>query len=433
MKQTKHIALALTICMPLLLTSCNTTSTSVGGSDNTFKNVNSAAYVLDDAAVRKTFPEIYERFENDADIIKNKEYDNLNFDEAVFSDPPQIDSISELKLVKLTGKSTDEIYEFFCKTVDTLTNNKYTVEEKRYEIRFYDAERDESLPYPYQWPNIDDYKNGQETDDPWLVLNDKINYFWLGGGRIICYNNGDLVDYEGGNRAEVDLEHYSMYSNGEHKHIRYTEDLSCTDTYRLIDGEISIADAAKFAQDYIDNLAYTPYVDANLPKPLIYAVNVFDIGGGCYGYDFMITYTYNGVWFDRYEAKKGERGWQGVVTDYDERNYGSWMGCIDMIRTDRINRFADVSIGYDVVEGEPTTEIITVGSAADSVSEFFSDHMNFTVTEVSMVWLQTNEYNVAEQQEAYPCWKFKMCVDNEMYHTFVNVITGEIYLYVQVV
>lgn len=429
MKQTKQIALALTICLPLLLAACNNTTTTASGGDNSVENANSTAYIADDAAVRKTFSEIRESFDSDIETIKSKEYDNLNFDKAVFSPPPQIDSISELKLVKLGGKSPDEVYDFFCNAVDTLTYNKYSDEEKRYEIRFGDGELDESLPFPYRWPNIDEYKNGQETTYPWPLIDDTNYFIWMASGVIHKFNNGDLVDYDGVDRTDGVLEGYTILA---HQHVFYTEDLSCTDTYRLVDGEISIADAAKFAQNYIDKFDYTPYDDANLPKPVIYAVNVFDIGGGCYGYDFMTTYEYNGVWFDRYEAKKGERGWHGSGTDYDNRSYGSWMGFADMIKTDEIHTFGSIWFGYDVIEAEPTTEIITVGSAANAISEFFSGFMKFTITEVSMVWLHTNEGD-APVQEGYPCWKFKMYANGEIYHTFVDVITGEIHLYIQAV
>ena len=128
MKQTKQIALALTLCLPLLLTACNNAPTVADGSSG---GESSAAYVANNAAERKTVHEIRDSFDSDIEAIKSKEYHNLNFDKAVFSPPPQIDSISELKLMRLTGKSTDEIYDFFCKTVDTLTDNKYTDEEKR--------------------------------------------------------------------------------------------------------------------------------------------------------------------------------------------------------------------------------------------------------------------------------------------------------------
>lgn len=430
MKNFLRAIILLTVCCSVLITSgcasdTRSNSSSVSEPDTGSESSNVSESKPDNGFELMPISEIRESFEKDAENIKNKEYDNLNFDKAVFFPPPQIDSISELKLVKLAGKSTDEVYDFFCKTVDTLTDNKYTDEEKRNEIRFFDAEPDESKPDPYKWPNIDEYKNGKETGNPWTVIDNKDYFIWM-SGVILKFNNGDLLDHEGVERVHLEG-NYSMLS---HRHVLYTEDLTSTDTYRLVDGEISIADAAKFAQNYLDDLAYTPYADANLPKPRIYAVNVFDIGGDCYGYDFMITYEYNGVWFDRYESKQGGRGMRLSETDYDKRNYGSWMGCIDMIRTDKIHCFADICKPRDVVEAEPKTEIITVGSAADAVSEFFSRYMNFTVTEVSIVWLDTNEWGAA-YQEAYPCWKFKMYANGEIYHTFVDVITGEIHLYVQ--
>lgn len=415
---------------PLSDDGCNTPPTASGG-ENPIESANSIASIADDDVARKNFSEIRESFDSDVEAIKSKVYDNLNFDKAIFAPPPEVDSISELKLVKLSGKSVDEIYDFFGDAVDELTDNKYSDEEKRREIRFGDGERDERKSPPYDFPNIDEYKNGQETDDPWPLLDDKNYFIWLGGGVILKYNNGDLLDYEGVDRANAHLEgDYTMMS---HRHVLYTEDLTSTETYRLVDGELSIADAAKFAQNYIDELAYTPYVDANLPKPIIYAVNVFDIGNGNYGYDFLITYEYNGVRFDRYEVIKGRsRGWTCVQTDYDKRIYGSWMGCIDMIRTDKIHCFADISMQYDVVENEPVTDIIPLNSAADIISDFYSGSMKFNVKEVSMVWLHTNVYGAAKQ-EAYPCWKFKMQANGEIYHTFVDVITGEVHLYIQAV
>ena len=429
MKRTKHIALAMTTCVSLLLTGCNNGSTTASSGDDYVESVNSTTYIADDTAVRKTFAEIRDNFEKDVETIKNKEYDNLNFSKAEFFAPPQIDSISELKLVELKGKSTDEIYDFFCKTIDRLSDNKYTDEKKRYEIRFIDAASDESNSFPYNYPNIDEIKSGHENAYQSPYIGDENYYIDMISGVIYGFDNGDMIDYDGVERESTNFQLYHML-NDVHRHILYTEDLTSAATYKLVDGEISIADAAKFAQKYIDEFDYTPYDDAILPKPVIYAVNVFDIGGGNYGYSFMITYEYNGIWFDRYETKIGARGYQCVSTDYDKQDYDSWMGCIEMIRTDKIHSFRDISMIYGVEEGEPATEIITVDSAADAVSEFFSGFMKFTITDVSMVWLRTRAYET--DAEGFPCWKFKMYADGEIYHTFVDVITGEIHLYIQV-
>lgn len=64
------------------------------------------------------------------------------------------------------------------------------------------------------------------------------------------------------------------------------------------------------------------------------------------------------------------------------------MGCIDMIRTNKVHSFADVSMAYDVVESEPTTEIITVGSAAKFISEAVLGKIQ------TNAWLSGNEKTV---------------------------------------
>ena len=48
-----------------------------------------------------------------------------------------------------------------------------------------------------------------------------------------------------------------------------------------------------------------------------------------------------------------------------------------------------------------------------------------------MVWLPTATGELIDS--GYPCWKFTMGCFGETYHTFVDMITGEIHLYIQVV
>lgn len=66
------------------------------------------------------------------------------------------------------------------------------------------------------------------------------------------------------------------------------------------------------------------------------------------------------------------------------------------------------------------------------ISEFLSGAMDLYVQNVSMVWLPEKTENEITDLATHPCWKFKLIHSGETYHTFVNMITGEIYLYVQV-
>lgn len=374
---------------------------------------------------------VCERFEEDFKRLCSKEYDNLIFMDTTYT-APKADYVCELTMTPLMGKTTDEIYDFFSKTVDILTDKKYTDEEKRYEIRFVDAANsytdDSGKSYPYSCPDVDKYKEGYETDYPWPTIDSKDYFIDMMFGVLRGYDNGSLAKFD--KKEQSYLFNYFMI-NGSHYPVFFTEDLTCTDTYRLVNGEISIADAAKFAQNYLDNLKISPY-EGNIPKPRVAAVNVINIGEGCFGYNFVTTCEYKGINFDyRFSRGKGA-GSTLRETDYDSRSYYSSKGDIDMIETNRISRFLNIADGYEIIEGEPQTTVITLETAADMISEFLSGAMDLYVQNVSMVWLPEKTENEITDLATHPCWKFKLIHGGETYHTFVNMITGEIYLYVQV-
>ncbi|MCH5196435.1 MAG: hypothetical protein J1F28_06960 [Oscillospiraceae bacterium] len=410
MKKATNIVLSSAIAAALLLAGCD------GGENRLIK--------------RAEISEVRENFEKDCESLKNKSYENLNFKDASFSFA-DIDEVSELTLTKLIGKSADEMYEYLCGMIDELTDNYYTDEEKKKEIRFVDADLDNGLPFPYNCPTLDEYKNGLETDDPLPCLNTEDYSISILRGVLYGFDNGALIDYDNSRRTSGMYGYQMLGSYTGNSAVFFTDDLSCTDTYRLVDGEISIADAAKFAQDYLDNLKFTPY-DGNIPKPRIVAVNVADIGEGCYGYNFITTVEYKGVNFD-YRFKEGKNTYSGhvVQNDYDDRSYYSEVGYIDMIETDKIHHFVMIAHGFDVTEGKPQTSIVTLESAADLLSEFLSGAMMFTAREISVVWLETSSNGVSLVEHAYPCWKFRMSAGGAMYDVFVNMVTGEIYLYTE--
>ena len=373
--------------------------------------------------------EIRSGFTESVERLRNKSYDNLVFTKTAFSFPDELESVSELKATPLKGKSVDEIYEYLCDAIDFLTDKEYTDEEKRHDIRFVDADYDDKNErYPYSSPNIDEYKNGYETEYPWPTVGNDDYSLDLMFGVLRSFDDGSLVEYDGVSSGIRQM--YFMISTAKHPVVFYTEDLTCTDKYKLIDGEISIADAAAFAQNYLDSLDFTPY-EGNIPKSKIVAVNVVNIGNGNYGYNFVVAYTYKGLCFNFDDRKETDSGGLFVDTDYDERDYSGASGSIDMIRTDKVCRFFDVANGVDITEGEPQTSVITLETAADKISEFFSGFMTFYVDSVSVVWLSEKKSGEMTMP-TYPCWKFKMYANGDIYHTFVNMITGEVYLYIQV-
>lgn len=440
MKKIKAIVLSASLCAAMLLSGCVAKPETDYGIEHNGSNGsdNSDSSGTGELSFGKAeISEVRENYAEDAERVRNKSYENLYFNDTVFFPFPELDAVSELTLTPLTigkSKSADELYKFFCEAVDKLTDNKYSDEEKRYEIRFVDGSKQletgasaDQMPYPYDSPTIDDY---ELTEYPYLTIDNKDYFIDMICGALRGYDNGALIEYDGINRSWRGM-YFMIDFDQLHRPVFYTEDLTCSDTYRLVDGEISIADAAKFAQSYLDNLKFTPY-EGNIPKPRIYAVNVVDIGKERYGYNFLTTVEYKGMDFEHHYSNGIGGSYSGVLTDYDTREYTTINGKIDMIETDKIHHFMSIAYGVEITEGEPTTEIITLEAAADIISDFYSESMKFAVQEVSAAWLPTDDRDT-DAGNGCPCWKFRMTSNGEMYHTLVNMITGEVYLYVQTV
>ena len=97
---------------------------------------------------------------------------------------------------------------------------------------------------------------------------------------------------------------------------------------------------------------------------------------------------------------------------------------IRRIESDKIYHFVMPAYNQSIEETETYNSIITLESAAKTVNKFFSGTMNFNVKRVEAVYLPY--LNTAE-----PCWKFLMSCDGLLYNTFVNMQTGEVYVYIQ--
>lgn len=82
--------------------------------------------------------EIRKNFSSSVEELKKIDFENLDFSKAEFSFP-EIDSICKLSLSSFSGKSAQEIFDFFSSSIDTLVPNKFSYEQKYDKVRFYDG------------------------------------------------------------------------------------------------------------------------------------------------------------------------------------------------------------------------------------------------------------------------------------------------------
>lgn len=353
--------------------------------------------------------EIRENFSRTVEGLRDAEFDNLDFSNAEFVFP-EIDSISELSLDVFTEKSAQEIYDFFSMSLDTLVPGKFSDEQKMNYIVFTDGERDADG----NAPTINEY---ELTDYPFPMFAADDCFMDMNFGVLRWFDNGELMRWCGEEGVPI----MQTMINPDRHTKEFITDMNSTEKYELTDGEISVKNAAEFVNNYLQTMNFSPH-ELSARKKVV-AVNVVDIGGGKYGYNFIITPEYKNVLFD-YPEMIGNSGVRLVKNDYDNRNYDVMPGQIDMIETDNIYHFILPAYNRSIEETTTYTSIITLENAADIVSKFYSHSMNFAVKRVQVVYLPCG--NTAE-----PCWKFLMSCNGEIYNTFVNMNTGEIYVYIQ--
>lgn len=352
--------------------------------------------------------EVRKNFSSSVEELKKIDFENLDFSKAEFSFP-EIDSISKLSLSSFSGKSAQEIYDFFSMSLDTLVPGKFSDEQKLNEIRFYDGENSDGTR-----PTIKEYTL---SENPWPFVETEECFMDMFGGVLRWFDNADLMRWSGETGKPI---MQTMISQKRHAE-NYITDMNCTDKYELINGEISIKDAAEFVNNYLQTMNFSPYELSARKKAV--AVNVVNIGGGKYGYNFIITPEYKNVLFD-YPEMKYSVAIRIVQNDYDNEQYDSLPGQIDMIETDKIYHFIMPAYDRSIEETETYDSIITLKSAAETISEFYSETMKFYVKKVEAVYLPN-------MGNAEPCWKFLMNCGGSLHNTFVNMHTGEVYVYIQ--
>lgn len=406
MKKILHTIILLTICCSVIIISgCDSGTGSDSGS------------VSEPDFEYKPIPEIRENFSQTVENLRATEFENLDFSNADFFDFPEIDSISLLALTSFEGKTVQELHDFFCMSLDTLVPGKISDEQKMNEIVL-NGERVNG-----ELPNIKEFKPKQGVhSDPFLMLETEECFMDMFNGVLRWFDNGDLMRWCGEEGAPV----MKVMISQTCPRKEIITDMNCTDKYELTDGEISVKDAAEFVNKYLETMNFSPYELSARCKAV--SLNVVDIGGGKYGYNFIITPEYKNVFFDYYKSSAG----MGVVTienDYDNREYDSMPGQIDMIETDKIYHFIYPAYDMAIEEAETYTSIITLEDAARIVSEFYSGTMDLDAERVQVVYLSCVGPDSKPRGE--PCWKFILNGSGYLYNTLVNMHTGEVHVYIQ--
>lgn len=339
---------------------------------------------------------------------------------------PNVNEITTYKIKEFEyggGLSPEQLFDNFVAYCDYLEPGKHTREEIA-EICWADGnfERDLNKDGYMSYNEFVEFnKNGEYSLSHICILNSELYLDYHGKTAPMWYNGGQMKKYLG---DESDYFPTSFgvldYDKGRYS-VDFTENMDSTDVYHLLDGDISIADAAKKANALLAEVAAA--VDDGEFQREVYAVNVVDIGDGVFGYIFQITNVVDGIKFAYADARGGLCGGVGYVFSEEGAAGAESFDDLEMVRSDELWSFKTCNAWKERTPIETYDSIIPLSIAAEKASELLSAEMDFKALAVTLV------YDIkGDGDELMPCWRFFLentAKQEQGYHVYVNALTGE--------
>ena len=204
------------------------------------------------------------------------------------------------------------------------------------------------------------------------------------------------------------------------------DDLS--DTYKLLDKEITIKEAVEKAENYWDSLY--PLTTVNDIKPKVFEVNVYRIKeSGEYVFNLLRTDTYNGI--------EIQRAYNGEITNGYEKSelYGDETGVMSegfMVESDKIDIFHGVYNNYtEPVELKVYGRMVSFEEAINIVSDKLTT-LPGEKFELNYAGINYKEFFGGDERDydyyIVPTWEFhfRNPINEDEVKVFVDIETGEV-------
>ncbi len=188
---------------------------------------------------------------------------------------------------------------------------------------------------------------------------------------------------------------------------------------KLLNGEISVKDAAAFYEEYINNIPcyINQFFTMNVNKVDIYNVN--DDLNCLY---FTTSAKYNSIPFD---------GAESFATGERTQRTPKYLGYGHMISTDDVDGFYGAFKLDTVVDETQYKEHVSLKRALEIVSEEMTGHIDFKVESVRFVYCFNDSisgYNFSEvRRPTFPAWKMELYNENDglEYTCYVNALSED--------
>ena len=198
-------------------------------------------------------------------------------------------------------------------------------------------------------------------------------------------------------------------------------------SYPLLNGEITIRKAVEFFENYVNTI---PYPADPIANTRVLEVEVYKMTQDAYGYYFLTTMEYEGIYFDHMR--------NGTTYTQDFSDYASVGGYAFMAATNDV----DVISGYyrdQNVEAPKSYEtIIPLDNVLKIFSKWMSDEVVFDIERIEVVYTrkpkrdENGHYDIVDpEQFISPAWKITLYNPNNDYDfvCYIDAKDGENFRY----
>ncbi len=433
MKRT--LALLCAAALVTTLAGCSRKTTLTGEesepfSQNARENSSPPAEVIEDIELQK-ISELRGDLNRQIENVKNADYKNLHLLDSFTVTIPETDVLYELELTRPEFAFND-FYDKFDRVFDRDFGDIYTPEDK---ARLYLAAAEEDDLYAENHGKIqlaerrEKFESG-ELNFTWLYVRTNKAYLEMypfGNGIFRLYRDGVIK------RAEPDKEPTEVLFTDAYRYfkiIKESLDVNSSETYALLDKEMSVKEAAEEVERLVVENEYS-WGGALVPKA--YEYRVYDLNDGKYGLEFMLAPSYKGVQFAVSDIYYDEHG----VHTRSEDNLLNHVYSDDpaqalIMESKQIETFLCGDSAYDVTEIAEYDSVIPLEKAIEITSEKFGEGMKLSVGKAELIY--SPMYHIGERYTkngAFPVWKIKCAnsLDGWKYIVYLNAVTGEFEYY----
>lgn len=335
--------------------------------------------------------EVYDTLDEEVEKIKNTEYENLSMEHLKNVAFPKIEECAQLELIYLNENDAQSFYDMLLAAAQQwypdLSEeelNKKTVCCFLNEESAMNNGEEESVQI-----SLADFMNAQEE---YSLENLSYGSLKYEHGNMVTttnhvFNMQRYITRDLDTDSEIISSIYMMDEYHEaaatYKWYEFSDD-----TYALSNGEINIADAAAFIEDYMTN--GLPFEQGEQLECDVAEISAYEIRDGLYGLQASLRWRYNEMPFDYW--------YMGTRVN----SFSSYRGntCVaGMVETDDLDYFFAWSAAFQVKETGTTKKILPLSTVMQHVSDAFAGQMDLDIREISFVYATDEEIT-----KATPVW-----------------------------